>query len=407
MLCCYAVRRAALLLLCIGAAVSAAADSPYIARVWEYCPAPGQFVNELPEYEEDDSPSMMRVKADECLADDAQVMISLGSWGGYVVFGFDHMVENRPGLMDLQVLGNAFVANSNPNPDKQGQGGSSEPGIVMVSYDSNANGKPDDPWYELAGSEYDNPATRHHYTVTYYRTPADHTATPDNDYKYLTDTTYIRWRDSEGGTGYVSHNSSHTQSYWPLWSDADSLVFSGTRLPDNYTDESGNGSYYVQYAYRYGYADNQPNGTVASKLNIEWAVDSTGQSVELPGIHFVKVYTGVLQYCGWLGETSTEVLGAADLHVTGGVVPDTASAKDALPMAQGKGGLCLLTTLVHDNLIYTSSVAEQVQVLDRTGQPLFSANTNPGTSYLPCSCLPQGLYLLRTANGETRKFIKL
>ena len=29
--------------------------SPYIAKVYEYCPAPGQFVKEMPRYEEGDS----------------------------------------------------------------------------------------------------------------------------------------------------------------------------------------------------------------------------------------------------------------------------------------------------------------------------------------------------------------
>ena len=38
-------------------------------------------------------------------------------------------------------------------------GGSSEPGIVLVSKDTNGNGLADDEWYELAGSEYNSPAT--------------------------------------------------------------------------------------------------------------------------------------------------------------------------------------------------------------------------------------------------------
>ena len=34
----------------------------------------------------------------------------------------------------------------------------------------------------------------------------------------------------------------------------------------------------------------------------------------LDHIDFVKVYTGQMAYCGWLGETSTEISGAEDLH---------------------------------------------------------------------------------------------
>ena len=31
------------------------AASPYLSRVYDYCPAPGQFINELPEYEAGDT----------------------------------------------------------------------------------------------------------------------------------------------------------------------------------------------------------------------------------------------------------------------------------------------------------------------------------------------------------------
>ena len=48
-------------------------------------------------------------------------------------------------------------------------GESAEPGIVLVSKDTNGNGLEDDEWYELAGSEYNSPATTKNYTITYYR----------------------------------------------------------------------------------------------------------------------------------------------------------------------------------------------------------------------------------------------
>lgn len=107
------------------------AQNPYITHVWEYCPAPGQFVNSMPEYEDGDDANDLRMKAEEAIADNNRGMISLGGWGGYVVLGFDHMIVDVPDANDLLVLGNAFT-------------GSAEPGIVMVSYDANANGKPDD-----------------------------------------------------------------------------------------------------------------------------------------------------------------------------------------------------------------------------------------------------------------------
>ena len=47
---------------------------------------------------------------------------------------------------------------------------------------------------------------------------------------------------------------------------------------------------------------------------IDWAVDEEGNSVSLDHIDFIKVYCGQLDYCGWLGEVSTEFCGAEDLH---------------------------------------------------------------------------------------------
>ena len=93
------------------------------------------------------------------------------------------------------------------------------------------------------------------------------------------------------------------------------LSFKGTLLPNNAKDESGEGKYWVLYAYPWGYADNGLNVDETSNFNIEWAVDAEGNPVHLPGIDFVKIYTGVNQYCGWLGETSTEVMGINDLHL--------------------------------------------------------------------------------------------
>ena len=62
--------------------------------------------------------------------------VSLGGFGGYIVVGFDHSIDNS-GDYDLGILGNSFS-------------GSSEPGIVWVMQDENGNGLPDDTWYELA-----------------------------------------------------------------------------------------------------------------------------------------------------------------------------------------------------------------------------------------------------------------
>lgn len=289
------------------------AYSRYISTVYEYCPAPGQFVNKMPKYEEGNTAADMAKKAQECISSKNDVMISLGGFGGYVTFGFDHSVVNIHGQRDFKILGNAFYADTNPHPEK-GKGGSCEPGIVMVSLDRNQNGLLDDEWYELAGSAYHYPETNHHYQITYYRPDSDHVATPKKG-SPLTDTTYIRWRDNYGGDGYVIKNIYHKQDYYPRWLN-DSITFTGTRLPDNAEDESGRGNYYVLYAFDWGYVDNHPNdSTDLISFDIDWAVDANGTPVYLPCIDFVRVYTAENQYCGWIGETSTELSRAEDLHI--------------------------------------------------------------------------------------------
>ena len=273
--------------------LSVHANSPYLHKVWEFVPAPGQFTNELPKYEEGNTADDMCRKVEELIAHNTRGMISLGAWGGYLVFSFDHPVQNVPGENDFIVEGNAFYTSAAAGA---AGGGSSEPGVVMVSYDENGNGLPDDVWYELAGSAYTHSETKHHYRVAYART-TEHEDVP--------------WTDNEQQTGVVEANNFHKQNFFPMWIDSDSLVFDGVRLPDNYKVQDNQ---YILYPYDYGYADNHPDTCRLAQLNIEWAVDAEGTPVHLNEVHFIKVYTALLQQCGMLGETSTEITGARDLH---------------------------------------------------------------------------------------------
>lgn len=289
------------------------AYSRYISTVYEYCPAPGQFINEMPKYDEGNTAADMAQKAQECIAGKNDVLISLGGFGGFVTFGFDHSVVNVPGQHDFKILGNAFYSSNNPHPEK-GVGGSCEPGIVMVAIDRNQNGLPDDDWYELAGSAYRSPDTRHHYQITYYR-PKQNRAAAFQKSSPITDSTYIFWRDNYGQSGYLQQNAFHKQDYFPRWL-SDSITFTGTCLPNNAVDESGKGTYWVLYAFDWGYVDNHPNdSTDKISFDIDWAVDADGNRVHLPCIDFVRVHTAVNQTCGWTGETSTELSRAEDLHI--------------------------------------------------------------------------------------------
>lgn len=304
--------------------------TPYITRVLDYLPAPGQYVNTMPAYEEGDTQEDMNRKVLDAIGNNRRGLISLGGYGGYVVVGFDHTIENKAGLRDFRVLGNAFYAAVNPGGDRP-VGGSCEPGVIRVAYDRNHNGKPDaEEWYEIAGSGHRSPQneswyawaqqqgnrmqTDTSYVITYYRPASEPVAAEEKE-------NYIRWEDSQGLTGYRTKNAFHQQPYFPQWIQADRLTFQGTCLPQNAVDEVGDGSYYVLYKFAYGYADNDTNTSDGSAIDIDWAVDAQGTPVHLPGVDFIMIYTGVNQENGRLGECSTEVAGVEDLHLLGVEIP--------------------------------------------------------------------------------------
>lgn len=296
-----------------------AVHSKYIQAVDEYCPAPGQHVNDVPEYVEGDTEADMIQKCNESVAgksllDNDAHIIALGGWGGYITFHFDHSIANIPDQRDFAVWGNAYQEMRNLV-----FGGMNEAGIVMVSKDVNGNGKPDDPWYEISGScDVDSIGkVTYNYEVTYRKNSMGD----------------IPWTDNHGNSGTIDRNHYHTQEYYPQWLP-DNLTFKGTRLPDNMlnlselVEASWSPYYYVLVGFRYGYADNLPNFTDKSDatsynyegcgIDISWAVDENRQPVNLDFIDFVRVYTGLNQKCPqpeWWGETSTEFAGAEDIHL--------------------------------------------------------------------------------------------
>ena len=310
--------------------------TPYITRVLEYLPAVGQFTNLLPEYEDGDTQEQMNAKALEYLANNQRSLVTLGGWGGYITVGFDHTILNVPGKRDFRVLGNAFFGNDNKAPY---DGGSCEPGVIMVAYDVNRNGKPDeDEWYEIEGSAhvdhkkepwYDLVKTvpgadmncYRDYQMTYYR-PTTEEISSDTGVPFVGIVQYARWTDNKGNAGWLPKNTFHSQPYFPQWVKGDKLTFRGTRLPQNARDQSGVGRYFVLFKFRYGYADNALNDSKDATIDIDWAVDKQGRKVHLPGVDFIKIYTGINQVNGWLGECSTEISGVNDLHVLKEDVPN-------------------------------------------------------------------------------------
>ena len=345
-----------------GVSICAVAqNSPYISKVYDFLPAPGQFVNELPEYMDGDSHEAILAKVEEQICGDKNPgMISLGAFGGYVVFGFDHPVANVEGAYDFKIYANAFMA-----------AGSS-----------------------AGGSDYGKETTIKNYSITYYKPDADKTPTADG---MITDSTYIRWTSSEGDEGYVMKNSFHNQSYWPEWYEGETMEFVGTKLADNAFDQSGNGSYYVLTRLDWGYADNYAND-IDEGFKIDWAVDAEGNPKHLTHIDFVKVYTAVNQYCGWIGETSTEICGAEDLHPDAEVVGVDAVDADG-------DVLTLMASNAYGVALRYGGEAMEAQIYSVGGGIVKQTVLASGDNLIDVASLPKGVYIIR-AGRKAIKFAK-
>ena len=288
--------------------------SPYITKVLEYRPAPGQFVNTMPQYKEGDTQATMNEKALNAIGNNTKGMITLGGYGGYVTVGFDHTIRNAKDANDFLVLGNAFE-------------NSSEPGIIKVAYDVNQNGQPDEEeWFEIAGSAHHAPKqetwyepakqagniveTYRDYSITYKKPAKEPTTNEEKE-------NYIFWEDNKGHKGYKVMNQFHSQPYYPQWIKEGQLTFTGTCLPQNGINQgTEQAPDFVLPSFTYGYADNYPNNSADAEIDIDWAVDKDGKPANLPGVDFIKIYTGVNQENGRLGENSTEVCGVTDLNLT-------------------------------------------------------------------------------------------
>ncbi|TXH20524.1 MAG: cell surface protein [Chitinophagaceae bacterium] len=244
-------------------------ESKYVTKLFEYRPAPGQFINKSPG----------NITSAESILNKSG-LVTLGAWGGSIILGFDHTVLNNSGD-DILVVGNPFT-------------NFAEPGIVYVMRDDNGNGKPDDTWYELAGVSFDKEGYKRNFSVTYHK-PALAT---DN----------VKWTDSEGNTGYILKNNAHKQGYYPEW-EGDTYTLTGSWLSGNLDKSIPNNI--KSFSYAWGYVDNTSGG---DKLDIQNAVDKNGKPIQLKGIDFIKIQTAVMADLGWLGELSTEIRSVEDLH---------------------------------------------------------------------------------------------
>lgn len=293
------------------------------------------------------------------------VPVSLGGYGGFLTVGFDHPVLNLPGQKDFALWGNAFD-------------GSAEPGIVLVSSDTNGDGIPNDEWYELAGSESANPATLYGYEISYTRPSGIEAGVP--------------WTDNQGRRGTIEYmggeKGPHSHPHYPEWIAGNTLTFRGTCLPENGKWDKEK-KMWVMKPYAYGYADNYPNSNRdGCSFDIGWAIGENGQPVILESIDFIRIYTGVNQQIpsGGVGELSTEITGVEDLHPQAADISVNASPeRSALFYSDGK--------------LYTKNTGTgEILIYDWKGSVVRRICTNGFSGSYPVDLQP-GVYLVRCPEG--------
>ena len=159
--------------------------------------------------------------------------------------------------------------------------------------------------------------------------------------------------------------------------------------------------------FLFGYADCHPNGTLSTvqvnpyttgrtgndnsngdPMDLSWAVDDNGNPVYLASVRYVRVYTGVMQMNGMMGESSTEVLGShrATLKGTGaatnvptlkiGRQPYPLNAQATTPLAANTYTLTSSADYVYVNGVAVSAssgyaitlaAGDMVQIITQTG----------------------------------------
>lgn len=369
------------------------------SSIYAFLPAPGQFTNEgVTSGGWGDAYDSTGV-----LKNNTSTGMSLGFFGGYVVYKFDNPVANastNPYGADFIVYGNAFWKNS-------------EPGCVQVSQDGKT-------WYDIAGSLYYNDDTVKNYSLTYQNPAIEEDAgiTAAGSKSTLK---AVEYTGSEKGT--ITTNTFHNHSWFPLNANyftgrygntaldkVDELSFASRTLSGGVTDtltlsgvKLSNVATGNTADYGFGYCDVHPNntlgGTIAynpyqsftdandyksktantsggDPIDISWAVNSDGTPANLSSVQYVRIYTGAAQMNGIFGEISTEACGIAACTGTGST--ETTDVTGATLNITGVASPKLASTITAANT-FTVAAEEEITISYASSGNTVYVNGESGT----------------------------
>lgn len=251
----------------------------FLVKVFEYVYAPGQHAQI----------ALMSDTAKITGDPEDNSFIYLGGYGGYLTASFRTDVKND--------LGDDFAVWALKSA-------SAEPAIVWVMEDANGDNLPNETWYELKGSEYEN-STRE-YSVSYEKTDS-----------------CVNWSDNLGGSGVLipGYGALNSSIWWWPATTTSKITLSGSLLPNVMMDTDTTESQHwepVEIGFNWGYAENllgedYNKDQGYNSFDISNAVDSDGKAVQLSQIRFIKIQSAVFQIAGWLNEISPEIKGASEL----------------------------------------------------------------------------------------------
>lgn len=300
--------------------------------------------------------------------------VSLGAFGGYVVLDFGVPAKDEAGNVTGGIYndpdnayGVDFILYGNA------MGTWAEPGCVQVSLDG-------ENWYDLAGSLHYRPETTDKgYAIWDYSTTYTHPEAAESEetgangvaVPYVSTYKLRPTSEAKPENGTVDINAWHKHSYFPLYNNyfvalnglstslnglvppltgldlttfgsykakdttPAELTLKGVKLVVPKTTSGGNST--APDDFLFGYVDCHPNGLRSNvqlnpyttgrtsnttsngdPMDLSWAVNKDGSPKQLDAVRYVRVYTGVQQMNGIMGESSTEILGSHRATLKGG-----------------------------------------------------------------------------------------